>query len=95
MKPVPGCPIAQGEERTDAFLYGLRPGSPPRLVATFDSEEQLKAYLRWATLSRRDGVSQFEKGSSLAGYHEAAQSSQPLTNDDPDSVEHNPTPSML
>ena len=77
------------------YLYGMRSGSPPRLVATFDTEEQLRAYLRWATVSRRDGVCQFEKGSVLAGYHEATQSNQPLTNDDPGSVEHNPTPSML
>ena len=77
------------------YLYGMRSGSPPRLVATFDTEEQLKAYLRWATVSRRDEVCQFEKGSALAGYHVAAQSNQPLTNDDPGSIEHNPTPNML
>ena len=77
------------------FLYGVRPGSPARLVATFDTEAQLKAYLLWATLSRQEGVCQFEKGSALAGYHQATQSSQPLTNDDPAAVDHNPTPSML
>jgi hypothetical protein len=77
------------------FLYGLRPGFPAKLVATFDREEQSKAYLLWATLSRRDGAFQFEKGSALAGYHDAAQSSQPLTNEDPETVDHNPTPSML
>jgi len=77
------------------YLYGLRAGSPARLVATFDSEGQLKAYLRWATVSRRGGVCQFEKGSSLAGYQKATESNQPLTNDDARAVEHNPTPSML
>ena len=35
------------------YLYGSRPGVPRRLVATFDSEEQLLAYVRWATLSER------------------------------------------
>ena len=58
------------------YLYGSRPGVPRRLVATFDSEEQLLAYVRWATLSKRAGVHQFEKGSSLAGYHGYSYSSE-------------------
>jgi hypothetical protein len=77
------------------YLYGIKPGSPPKLVATFDSDEQLRAYVRWATLSERDGVFQFEKGSSLAGYHQYTSSSQPRTDEDASAVDHNPTPSML
>ena len=50
------------------YLYGSRPEMPRRLVATFDSEQQLTAYVRWATLSEHDGARKFEKGSSLAGY---------------------------
>jgi hypothetical protein len=77
------------------YLYGSRPGVPRKLVATFDSDELLRAYVRWATLSERDGVRQFEKGSSLAGYHQYSHSSEPLTDEDASAVDHNPTPSML
>ena len=77
------------------YLYGSRPGAPTRLVATFDSEEQLLAYVRWATLSERAGVHQFEKGSSLAGYHGYSYSSELRTNDDAATVDYNPSPNML
>jgi hypothetical protein len=77
------------------YLYGSRPGVPRRLVATFDGEEQLLAYVRWATLSECGGVRQFEKGSSLAGYHGYSYSSEPRTNDDAATVDHNPSPNML
>ena len=77
------------------YLYGSRPGVPRRLVATFGSAEQLLAYVRWATLSEHEGIRQFEKGSSLAGYHGYSYSSERLTNDDTATVHHNPSPSML
>ncbi len=77
------------------YLYGSRPGAPRKLVATFDSEAQLLAYVRWATLSEHEGIRQFEKGSSLAGYHQYSHSSGPMTDEDASSVNHNPTPSML
>ena len=77
------------------YLYGSRVGGSSKLVATFDTVEQLLAYVRWATLSEQDGIRQFEKGSSLAGYHESQYSGEPLTNDDAAAVDHNPTPSML
>jgi hypothetical protein len=77
------------------YLYGSRLGAPRRLVATFDSEAQLLAYVRWATLSEHGGVRRFEKGSSPAGFHEYSFSSNPVTNDDPATVDHNPSPSML
>jgi hypothetical protein len=77
------------------YLYGSKPGSPLKLVATFDSEGQMRAYVRWATLSERDGIFQFEKGSSLAGYHQYRSASEPLTDEDTSAVDHNPTPSML
>jgi hypothetical protein len=53
------------------------------------------AYVRWATLSEHDGVRQFEKGSSLAGYRGYSYAGEPLTNDDAATVDHNPSPSML
>lgn len=77
------------------YLYGTRPGTPTKLVATFDSEEQLMAYVRWATLSERDGVRKFEQGSSLVRYQGSTYASEPLTDDDPATVDHNPSPSML
>jgi hypothetical protein len=43
-------------------LDGSKTGAPKRLMATFDSEEQLLAYVCWATRFERDGTRQFEKG---------------------------------
>jgi hypothetical protein len=77
------------------YLYGQKPGAPERLVATFDSEQQLLAYVRWATLSERDGICKSEQGSSLAGYHRWSHSRSPKPAETPDEVDHNPTPSML
>lgn len=78
------------------FLYGHKPGAERRLVATFDSEPQLRAYVGWATLySNPTGPSKFEQGSALAGFSSWSKSSAPLTSDRPDEVVHNPTPSML
>ena len=77
------------------YLYGLKPRVARRLVATFGSEQQLLAYVRWATLSEQDGRCKFEQGSPLAGYEGWSHAEQPLTEDDPAQVEFNPTPSML
>lgn len=77
------------------YLYGSKRGGPRKLVATFDGEQQLLAYVRWATLSAEGGMHKFEQGSSLAGYQEWSHSPQSLSDDDPAAVEHNPTPSML
>jgi len=83
------------EARSIYYLYGSKTGAPKRLVATFDSEEQLLAYVRWATLTERNGVRQFEKGSALASCHEFDYSSEPQTDEDATAVDHNPSPSML
>ena len=77
------------------YLYGSKPDVPRKLAATFDSEPQLLAYVRWATLSRQDDRYKFEQKSALAGYQAFSHSDQAMTADDPDSVPHNPTPSML
>lgn len=78
------------------FLYASKPGVPRKLVATFDSEQQLRAYVGWATLkTNADGTAKFEQGSSLVGYQRWEQSPTPLSNEDPAAVDHNPTPSML
>ncbi len=77
------------------YLYGSKKGVPRRLVATFDSEPLLLAYVRWATLGRADGGLKFEQGSALAGYSGWEHSPQPLTDEDESAVVHNPSPSML
>lgn len=77
------------------YLYGYKSGQPGKLVATFDGEAQLQAYVRWATLSEKDGVHKFEQGSSLVGYTGYSYTNAPQTSDDPQAVDHNPSPSML
>lgn len=78
------------------YLYGSKPGVERKLVATFDSEQQLLAYVRWATLHvNADGTAKFEQGSPLVGYTRSEHSTAPLTSDDAADVLHNPTPSML
>ena len=78
------------------YLYGSKPGLPRRLVATFDSEPQLLAYVRWATLQDLgDRRGKFEQGSALAGYQSWETAAEPLTDDDASLIVHNPTPSML
>jgi hypothetical protein len=65
--------------------------APRRLFATFGSEQQLLAYVRWATLSgSEDKGSKFEQGSSLAGYSGWEHSEELLTDDDEESVVFNP-----
>jgi hypothetical protein len=78
------------------FLYGSKKNVPRRLVATFSSEPQLLAYVRWATLEPTgERTGKFEQGSVLAGYNSWESADQPLTDDGSSAVEHNPTPSML
>lgn len=61
------------------YLYASKPGISRKLVATFDSNEQLLAYLNWARLARNpDGTSKFEQGSALAGYQRWEKSATPL-----------------
>ena len=78
------------------YLYGSKPGVARKLVATFDTEPQLEAYVGWATLKKNpDGTAKFEQGSPLASYKTCEMSPTPLTDDDPTQVVHNPSPSML
>jgi hypothetical protein len=79
------------------YLYGIKPGAERKLVATFDSEQQLLAYVNWATLkSNPDGTAKFEQGSVLSGgYNCAERSMSSLTGDEETAVPHNPSPSML
>lgn len=78
------------------FLYGSKVGVSRKLVATFDSEQQLLAYVRWATLLTSGARSgKFEQGSALASYTSWEQSNEPLTEEDLEGVFNNPSPSML
>jgi hypothetical protein len=84
------------EELPVYYLYGSKPGTTRKLVATFDSEQQLLTYVRWATLQENpDKTRKFEQGSALVGYQRYEHSPSPLTTDDAGEVLHNPTPSML
>ena len=84
------------KEQRVHYLYGLKPGKARKLVATFDGEPQLLAYVRWATLQENvDGTFKFEQGSPLVGYTGWEHSGSPQTADDETAVPHNPTPSML
>jgi hypothetical protein len=78
------------------YLYGLTPKDEMKLVATFDSDAQLRTYVTWATLkSHEDGTRKFEQGSALATFKRFAASKTPLTGEDAESVFHNPSPAML
>lgn len=78
------------------YLYGAKSGTNPTLVATFDSEQQLLAYVGWATLKENpDHTYKFEQGSVLVGCNRYESSDTPLTDDDANEVPHNPSPSML
>ena len=78
------------------YLYGSKRGGDQTLVATFDSEQQLLAYVRWATLQENhDGTCKFEQGSSLVGYDRWEHHPTTSAAEQPADVPHNPTPSML
>jgi hypothetical protein len=78
------------------YLYGSKRDVERRLVATFTSEQQLLAYVRWATLEETgERAGKFEQGSALAGYQRWESSSEVLNDEDASLVDHNPTPSML
>lgn len=75
-------------------LYGLKPGQERRLVATFDSEQQLLAYVGWATLRRHpDGACDFEQKTPLTGYRAYEYDFQEERSGA--DLPHNPSPSML
>ena len=78
------------------FLYGSNAQATRRLVATFGSEQQLLAYVSWATLEVHGAHrGKFEQGSALASYGSWESSTEPLTDEDVTAVFHNPSPSML
>lgn len=71
------------------YLYGLKSGRR-QLVATFDSDAQLRAYVNWCILrTNADGTSKFEQGSALATSQRWESSPEPINDDDPLTVTHN------
>jgi hypothetical protein len=78
------------------YLYGLKMSGLRHLVATFGSEQQLLAYVGWATLQDfGNHRGRFEQGSALASYEAWEQATEPLTEEDAAASLYNPTPSML
>jgi hypothetical protein len=78
------------------YLYASRAGESLKLVSTFDSEQQLRAYVGWATLIvHDDGRRKFEQGSTLAGFDRFEEGEKPRTANDEAAVPHNPSPNML
>ncbi len=77
------------------YLYGSKRNVERKLLATFGSEQQLLAYVRWATLASDQRGTKFEQQSVLAGYEAWSQADELLTDDDPEEVAHNPSPTML
>lgn len=78
------------------YLYGSKKGLERRLVATFGSEQQLLAYVGWATLKRfGEHGGKFEQGSVLVTNDAWEHSTEPMTDDDDAAVVYNPTSSML
>jgi hypothetical protein len=62
-------PIGSVGSNPCTTLHGSKQEVGRRLVATFDSEQQLLAYVRWATLvGSGQRAAKFEQGGVLAGY---------------------------
>lgn len=78
------------------YLYGSKPGVERRPVASFDSEQQLLSYVRWATLKENaDGTFKFEQGSVLVGFTGYSYGGEPAAEGADPELPHNPSPSML
>ncbi len=76
-------------------LYGTKSDGDRHVVATFGSEQQLLAYVHWATLAaNEDGTYKFEQKTALTGCtsYEYSQNEYPQEGLD---VPYNPTPTML
>lgn len=77
-------------------LYGIKPGQAETMVATFDSEAQLLAYVQWATLAlQQDGTRNFEQKTPLTGYKNFTYNEHLDLTMDESELPHNPSPGML
>lgn len=74
------------------YLYGKKKEKDFKRVASFDSEQQLLAYTRWATLKNQDGIYKFEQKTPLTGCVDYKYKLEENIDFD---IPHNPTPGML
>lgn len=78
------------------FLYGKRRNGSTELVAKFGSEQQLQAYVQYATLKvEEDGTYKFEQKTPLTGCVGYSYASEASEADQEADVPFNPTPGML
>ncbi len=78
------------------FLYGKRRDGTTELVAKFGSEQQLKAYVQYATLKVDDeGIYKFEQKTPLTGCIGYSYSADAPADDHKADVPFNPSPGML
>lgn len=82
-------------------LFGIK-GDNRKLVATFDSEAQLRSYVQWAILKKNDdGLFKFEQKTPLTGCtaydyaHSDVEKASLEENNSNSKVVHNPSPGML
>lgn len=78
------------------FLYGIRRNGKSELVARFGSEQQVLAYVNYATLrSNDDGTHVFEQKTPLTGCIGYSIATEVPDEDQELDVPFNPTPTML
>jgi hypothetical protein len=78
------------------YLYGTRRNGKTELVAKFESEQQLLAYVRYAILRvEDDGTHVFEQKTPLTGCVGYTVATEVSEEDKVKDVPENPTPTML
>jgi len=78
------------------YLYGIRRNGKSELVAKFGSEQQLKAYVHYATLrTEEDGTHVFEQKTPLTGCVGYSTATDVSEEDATKDIPLNPTPTML
>ncbi|MCR9115371.1 MAG: hypothetical protein NXI22_00310 [bacterium] len=78
------------------YLYGKKRNGEQELVAKFGSEQQLLAYVRYATLKTEDdGTIKFEQKTPLTGCVGYSYTKDASAEDQAKDVPFNPSPTML
>ena len=78
------------------YLYGRRRNGVTEFVAKFGSEQQMLAYVKYATLrTNDDGTQAFEQKTPLSGCIGYSVASEASKEDQDKDVQFNPTPTML
>jgi hypothetical protein len=92
------CLVTKFMERTMPYhyLYGTRRNGKTELVENFWSEQQLLAYVRYATLRvEEDGSHIFEQKTPLTGCVGYTVATEASEEDEAKDVPENPAPTML